>query len=382
MNNEVIDLTSLSEDRYERQKRIIWWDQDVLGDAKVLVVGAGTLGNEICKNLALIGVGEIWVVDNDTVEMVNLNRCVLMREDDIGRGKVDAIVKHIKELNKTIKVKGLFGDVIWDLGAGFYRNFDVVILGLDNREARMYVNKYCYLVGTPLIDGAIEGLRGRVQVIDPPHTSCYECTFSEKDYELLSVKYSCPGLPIEDLTEGKVAMVATTSSIIAGIQVQEAVLLMHKKKGRQSSLAGRELRFDGNTNEIFIYEIPFREGCLGHFYLEEVIKVDSGVDSTLSELIGEIKDKTNEIGGITVTIDREIAYTGSCVKCGSKKDILKPVSLIKKGEAFCPECGEMLGFDTSGELRGDDRVLKRLGVPESHILTAYVNGKTYYVELQ
>ncbi|ODS40010.1 MAG: hypothetical protein A7315_09895 [Candidatus Altiarchaeales archaeon WOR_SM1_79] len=76
MNNEVIDLTSLSEDRYERQKRIIWWDQDVLGDAKVLVVGAGTLGNEICKNLALIGVGEIWVVDNDTVEMVNLNRCV------------------------------------------------------------------------------------------------------------------------------------------------------------------------------------------------------------------------------------------------------------------------------------------------------------------
>ena len=142
------------------------------------------------------------------------------------------------------------------------------------------------------------------------------------------------------------------------------------------------MRFDGNTNEIFIYKIPFREDCFGHFYLDEVIKVDLGIENTLSELKEKVGNKINEKGGITITLDREIAYTSNCVKCGRENEMLKPVGLITKEEAFCPECGEMLDFDTSGELKLDNRALKELGVPISHILTAYIDGKMYYIELQ
>ena len=380
-NNEVIDLESLSTDRYERQKRISWWDQDILKNARVLVVGAGTIGNEICKNLALIGIGEIWVADNDTVEMVNLNRSVLMREDDIGREKAEVVVKHIKNLNSEVKVVPLNANVVWDIGAGFYRNFDVVFGGLDNREARIYVNKYCYMTGTPWIDAGIQGLRGRVMVINPPDSSCYECTFSEQDYMLLSIKYSCPGLPVEDLIEGKVPMVATTASVIAGIQVQEALQLLHKRK---SSIEGKELYFNGNFNEISIYEIKKREGCLGHFYLNNLIKLSITVENTLKELKEEIKNKINEgnknFNNFVVMHDKELAYQSICHSCNSEKEILKPVGQITEKEAYC-ECGEMLGFETSSELKHDDMTLKDHHIPPMHVLTVQSNDEIYYVEL-
>ena len=376
-NNEVIDLESLSTDRYERQKRISWWHQEILKNARVLVVGTGTVGNEICKNLSLIGVGEIWIIDNDTVEIANLNRSVLMRGEDIGRDKVDAVAEHIKELNPEINAVPVNANAVWDIGAGFYRNFDVVFSGLDNREARIYVNKYCYMTKTPFIDSGIEALRGRVMVIKPPDSSCYECTFSEKDYMLLSIKYSCPGLPIEELIEGKVPMVATTSSVIAGIQVQEAIELLHDRK---SSLEGRELYFNGDLNEISINTIKKRDGCMGHFYIDEFIKVPITVKNTLKELKKEIKNKIN-IKDFVVMHDREIAYQAICKNCSSRKEILKPVGRITEKEAYCEKCGERFSFETSSELKHDNLTLKEHHVPPMHILTVQNNDEIYYVEL-
>ena len=111
MSNEVVDLEyesqKLSEDRYERQKRISWWDQELLKNSNILVVGAGTLGNEVCKNLALLGVGNVTVIDYDIVEEVNLSRCVLMRSEDNGQNKADVVAKRMKELNREINVTPL-----------------------------------------------------------------------------------------------------------------------------------------------------------------------------------------------------------------------------------------------------------------------------------
>ena len=70
---------TLDESRYDRQERIWWWDQASLASARVLVVGAGALGNEIVKNLALVGVGHVDVVDMDSIENSNLARCAFLR---------------------------------------------------------------------------------------------------------------------------------------------------------------------------------------------------------------------------------------------------------------------------------------------------------------
>ncbi len=82
-----VDATDLpgAEGRYHRQSLIAWWDQDLVGNAKILVVGAGALGNEVLKSLALLGVGHVVVYDMDRIEESNLNRSVLFRTGDEGR---------------------------------------------------------------------------------------------------------------------------------------------------------------------------------------------------------------------------------------------------------------------------------------------------------
>ena len=86
----VADTTPAEEDRFSRFKLIGWWDQAKLARAKVLVVGAGALGNEIVKNLALLGVGNVLIADMDRIENSNLSRSVLYRAADNGQFKAEA----------------------------------------------------------------------------------------------------------------------------------------------------------------------------------------------------------------------------------------------------------------------------------------------------
>src|SRR5262245_60044954 len=88
----------LSEDRFDRFRRIEWWDQAKLDAARVLVVGAGALGNEILKNLALLGVGNVFVADVDTIERSNLSRSILYRESDTGLSKAEVACRTIKSI--------------------------------------------------------------------------------------------------------------------------------------------------------------------------------------------------------------------------------------------------------------------------------------------
>jgi len=83
------------ESRYDRHHLIDWWQQERLKSAKVLIAGAGALGNEVLKNLALVGVGNITIIDFDTVSITNLTRSVLFRESDVGLQKSKL---HVNEL--------------------------------------------------------------------------------------------------------------------------------------------------------------------------------------------------------------------------------------------------------------------------------------------
>src|SRR5205823_2137802 len=103
-------------DRYSRLRLIGWWDQERLRAARILVVGAGALGNEVLKNLALVGVGRIWVVDFDTVEQSNLTRSILFREADHGRGKALAAAEALRKINPDVQVTPICGNVMTDVG--------------------------------------------------------------------------------------------------------------------------------------------------------------------------------------------------------------------------------------------------------------------------
>ena len=148
-DTEIIVITDPDSDRYHTFGYISWWQQEVVRNATVLVVGAGALGNEVIKNLALMGIGNILIADFDTIEDSNLSRSVLFRSTDRGRRKVDAAAEAVKGINPDVKVKAWHGDINYEMGLGVFRHVDAIVGCLDNREARLSINRFSWAINRP-----------------------------------------------------------------------------------------------------------------------------------------------------------------------------------------------------------------------------------------
>ncbi|VEU22952.1 DEKNAAC104162 [Brettanomyces naardenensis] len=154
--------------------------KDELSKAKILVVGAGGLGCEILKDLALSSFTDIECIDMDTIELSNLNRQFLFRESDVGKSKAKVAAKFVSRVVKDVKIVAHFNR-IQDFDTDFYRRFTLIICGLDNIEARSWINKMVVDIALhheeliPLIDGGTEGFQGSVKLMIPTITACFEC---------------------------------------------------------------------------------------------------------------------------------------------------------------------------------------------------------------
>ena len=142
------------------------------------------------KNLAVCGVKNIFVVDLDTIELSNLNRQFLFRQKDIGRYKAEVASEFIKRKYPDVNIKASYKKIEC-FSDEFFRRFHIIIGGLDNIEARKYINKKVHdLVEfdedgnpdpstvIPYIDGGTGGFNGQVQVIIPYKTSCFQCVLN------------------------------------------------------------------------------------------------------------------------------------------------------------------------------------------------------------
>src|SRR5690242_255903 len=280
-----ITISLADDDRFGRFRLIGWWDQARLSRAKVLVIGAGALGNEIVKNLALLGVGNVLIADMDRVENSNLSRSILYRAADNGRPKADVAAQAARDVYPQMKVHSFVGNAVYDLGIGVFRWADVVIGGLDNREARLAINRNCWRVNRPWIDGAIEQIQGTARVF-APDGPCYECTMSQTDWKLLQNRRSCNLLSRPEMEAGKTPTTPTISSIIAGVQCQEAIKLLHGME----TIKGRGWVFNGLTTDSYAIEFQRKETCYSHEILEQIVPLDARADSmTVGELLVEAR---------------------------------------------------------------------------------------------
>lgn len=359
-------------DRYHRQNLISWWDQDRLQSARVIVVGAGALGNEIVKNLALMGIGRITVVDMDEIENSNLARCVFFREEDEGKEKATVLARRAGEINPDITIEPVVGDVRLALGIGDFADTDVVVGGLDNREARLHVNQACWKTDTPWVDGAIEGLMGVVRVFIPPETACYECTMNEEDHRLIAARKSCALLTKEEMIEGKVPTNATSASVVAGIEAQEVVKLLHRDRLGEPALAGGGFHFVGLTHDSYVVKYQRREDCLSHdrYNLESAEAV--ATDTPFEELLARARVELGE--NAIIEFEHELVTGTSCNACGNRWGMVMPVDRLGTADGLCPDCGKERSMDFTHSVDENSILLKEsamsVGLPSRDVVAA------------
>lgn len=332
-----IDLED-QDNRYHRQTLISWWDQDRLKAARVLVVGAGALGNELVKNLALAGIGTVVVIDLDHVENSNLSRCVFFRSQDDGRPKAEVVCERAAELNSEIQLVPIVGDIRHDLGLADFADFDAVLGGLDNREARLHVNQACWKASTPWIDGAIEGLMGTMRVFVPPDSACYECTMSARDHELLAARRACSLLTRDDMLSGKVPTTGTSGSIIAAMQVQELIKLLHADR-LLDSFAGQGVAFNGMNHDSYVVSYPRLDTCLSHDTYDLDSAERRAADEPLSAVLKRGRELLDDADAV-LELEYDVVLSASCEACDCADAINRPATKVRMAEARCPQCGE------------------------------------------
>jgi adenylyltransferase/sulfurtransferase len=370
----------LAEGRFARLEAIEWWDQALLARSKILIVGAGALGNEVIKNLALLGVGHVAIADMDRVELSNLSRSVLFRETDEGKFKAECAARAARQIFGGMETTALVGNILADVGLGWFRWADCVIGALDNREARVFVNSACARVGRPWMDGGIEVLQGVARGFFPPRTACYECTMGRTDWELLNRRRSCSLLARRALAQRGTPTTPTTASVIGAIQAQETVKWLH---GRDT-LLGRGFVFDGAEHSSYTTRYPIDPECPWH---ETPAPIETSPQFNAETRLADIwRAAERRLGGLdALDLAREIVERVECPACGRHEEVFQPAEKIQEDQLHCRACGAETAAVFLHSLGRGHAALEKsaheTGLPARDILWARHGGHTLGFEL-
>jgi molybdopterin/thiamine biosynthesis adenylyltransferase/rhodanese-related sulfurtransferase len=228
--------TAASDDRYLRHlllPEVGAAGQWRLRQSRVALVGAGGLGSPAAFYLAAAGIGSLRLIDDDVVELSNLQRQILHREDRVGARKVDSAAATLSALNPTVRVEPVPVRLAPDNASELIKDCDLVIDGADNFPTRHLVNTICLQLGTPWVYGAVHRFEGQVSVFDPRHgrgvTPCYRCLF--------------PQVPsaAEAPNCAEAGVLGVLPGIVGTLQANEAIKLL---LGIGEPLVGRLLLFD------------------------------------------------------------------------------------------------------------------------------------------
>jgi len=250
------------EDQFDRIKRIGWINIPKINKANVLVIGAGAIGNEVIKDLALSGFQKITIVDMDHVVKSNLSRCLFFREEDVKNKiyKVEAVKKRVSEFSKKVKIEAV-PKKLEELPEKFYKKFDIIFGCVDNIMARMKINGIAYHYNIPYIDGGTHGMLGKVQVMIPPSSPCIECNLNVSHFKHIEELFTCSGREDTTVFEPKEPAEITTTAVISAVMVREGMKIISDKK----DLIMKDLfYYDGNTAKVEMFELHINKNCLNH----------------------------------------------------------------------------------------------------------------------
>jgi len=233
-------------ERYDRQimlREIGKEGQEKLKKARVFIAGAGGLGSTAAIYLTAAGIGNIRIVDRDTVELSNLNRQVLHWDEDRGRSKVDSAFEKLKRLNPDVKIEAIQETITEANINSLLAGCELIVDAMDNLPTRYLLNKASLKHHIPFFHGAVYGFEGRAMTIIPPKTACLRCVYR--------------GVPPEE----RFPVMGTTPAVIGCIQATEVIKYI---LGIGKLLTNTLLNYDALNMEFRAFKVkkdPHCEHC-------------------------------------------------------------------------------------------------------------------------
>ena len=405
--------------------------QNQVSAAHVMVVGCGALGNEVLKNLVLMGVTHIVAVDFDIVEMGNLTRSVLFSRSDAERKrkKVEVVAERLHDMNPNIDIQTVCGDIAYDVGLGLIRQMDVVIGCVDSRWARFCINRYCMRAGIPWVDGGIDGLEGTVRVF-APGKNCYACNLGPEGLKDLARRMPCSGIIRRQEQRGAAPTTSIIASIIGAIEVQEALKIMHNEecimhnnneecimhnnneecimhnnKREMTTLCGKMMYYDGEHVTVRIADFQaYDEECPEHETWAPVHQTEVSRDMTVAKALALLREEDRESEELRVKSEElqevqniAIGLTNDCfVDYVVRRDTDERMAVMVPGRMVADKValekaldGQPLSGLYQHEYHRVDAsfpypslTLAQLGIPQQDIVRVTVDGEDYYLELK
>lgn len=223
--------------------------QERLRASTMLMVGAGGLGSPAALYLAAAGIGRLLLADGDTVDLTNLQRQILHRQDRIGMAKTESARLTLNALNPDVELVQLprLDTDIEDALSEAVQQADVVLDCTDNFAIRHAINRQCVAHARPLVSGAAIRFDGQLAVFDTREAGspCYHCLFPD-------------GENVEETRCSQMGVFAPLTGIIGTLQAAEALKLAG---GFGTPMTGRLWLLDARTMRFSEIRVPRDPGC-------------------------------------------------------------------------------------------------------------------------
>jgi molybdopterin/thiamine biosynthesis adenylyltransferase len=315
------------------------------------------------------------VIDFDRIELPNLSRSVLYREEDIGKPKASTAAQRLRLLNPDIQVTSIDGDLECDLGLGLIRECDLVLGCLDSIYARWALNRACWRAGTPWINAGMNATVGEVCLHVPGQGPCFECGMTRQMWQQIHERRSCMLLPRE-LPARTVPGSAVIASLTAALQVQEALAWIH---GEKHLSPGEMLLLSLQPYSLSSFTMATRTECLAHDAYGPSIMLDAAPSEvTAADLLMRVPD------AVALQLDFDVLESWHCRNC-REEPVGRRLSAALSAKLACPTCKADRTPQLVHQIGVDDwlsrQSLASLGVPSRAIMRVITRSGFEYVEL-
>lgn len=315
---------------------IAWGDegQRRIRSATVLLAGAGAIGNEVAKNLSMLGLGRLFIVDRDVVELSNVSRMIFFEASDLGRNKAEALAENVHKKYPFVETSAYRGN-LESMPLKLFLDSEVIVSGLDNLVSRIYLSQISRKYSIPLIDGGIMGPSARVQSYVSPEAACPICIFPPSEYSnIVGLRNPCDA-PLEQQT---VPSFSTSISLVSSVIAHEVVkIILGLEEFRKNKTWPRKngeplgpiLFMDLKNNRYTLMPLKRNQACL-------VCGKDGTTKSTVSRVDLPSSALTGK-GKLTRAVTRAIGLQGKMTlfsenETGERKIDDKGKYRLRKGD--------------------------------------------------